>query len=67
MGEKILVVDDDASLRRVLEYNLAKEGYAVLTADSGERALALLEAGRVDLSSPTSRCREWTAWTCCGA
>ena len=49
MVEKILVVDDDASLRRVLEYNLAKEGYAVLTADSGEKALALLEAERVDL------------------
>ena len=49
MVERILVVDDDASLRRVLEYNLAKEGYAVLTADSGERALALLEAERVDL------------------
>ena len=49
MAEKILVVDDDASLRRVLEYNLAKEGYAVLTADSGEQALALLDAERVDL------------------
>jgi len=47
--ERILVVDDDASLRRILEYNLAKEGYAVLTADSGERALALLDAERVDL------------------
>jgi two-component system NtrC family response regulator len=49
VAEKILVVDDDASLRRVLEYNLAKEGYAVLTAESGERALALLAAERVDL------------------
>ena len=49
MAEKILVADDDASLRRVLEYNLAKEGYAVLTADSGEQALALLDAERVDL------------------
>jgi CheY-like chemotaxis protein len=47
--ERILVVDDDASLRRVLEYNLAKEGYAVLTADSGEKALALLDGERVDL------------------
>jgi two-component system NtrC family response regulator len=47
--ERVLVVDDDASLRRVLEYNLAREGYAVLTADSGERALALLETERVDL------------------
>ena len=49
MVEKILVVDDDASLRRVLEYNLSKEGYAVLTADSGEKALAMLDAERVDV------------------
>ena len=49
VAEKILVVDDDASLRRVLEYNLAKEGYAVLTADSGEQALELLGAEQVDL------------------
>jgi two-component system NtrC family response regulator len=47
--EKILVADDDASLRRVLEYNLSREGYTVLTAASGEAALALLDAERVDL------------------
>jgi two-component system NtrC family response regulator len=45
----ILVVDDDESLRRVLEYNLAQEGYAVATADSGEAALALFEKNRFDL------------------
>ncbi len=39
---KILVIDDDESLRRVLEYNLAQEGYAVLTAASGEQGLELL-------------------------
>jgi two-component system NtrC family response regulator len=49
LAEKILVVDDDPSLRRVLEYNLAKEGYAVVTAESGEQALALLDAERIDL------------------
>ncbi|MBI5446733.1 MAG: sigma-54-dependent Fis family transcriptional regulator [Deltaproteobacteria bacterium] len=46
---KILVVDDDASLRRILEYNLSQEGYAVATAGSGEEALALLDRGRFDL------------------
>ncbi|MEW6486652.1 MAG: sigma-54 dependent transcriptional regulator [Thermodesulfobacteriota bacterium] len=46
---KVLVVDDDASLRRVLEYNLAQEGHAVATAASGEEALAALARGRFDL------------------
>jgi DNA-binding NtrC family response regulator len=46
---KILVVDDDASLRRILEYNLAQEGYAVATAASGEEALNLLEKASFEL------------------
>ena len=41
MKAKILVIDDDASLRRVLEYNLQQEGYEVLTASSGDEGLRL--------------------------
>jgi two-component system NtrC family response regulator len=41
MLRKILVIDDDVSLRRVLEYNLQEEGYEVVTADSGEEGLRL--------------------------
>ncbi|WP_076790338.1 sigma-54 dependent transcriptional regulator [Chlorobium sp. KB01] len=43
MKAKILVIDDDTSLRRVLEYNLQEEGYAVEAAASGEEGLARLE------------------------
>ncbi len=46
---KILVIDDDESLRRVLEYNLAQEGYAVLSAASGEQGLELLKKEGADL------------------
>jgi two-component system NtrC family response regulator len=46
---KVLVIDDDESLRRVLEYNLAQEGYAVLTAASGEQGLDLLKKEGADL------------------
>jgi two-component system NtrC family response regulator len=38
---KILVIDDDTSLRRVLEYNLQQEGYLVFAAASGEEGLRL--------------------------
>lgn len=38
---KILVIDDDDSLRRILEYSLMEEGHSVLTAASGEEGLAI--------------------------
>jgi two-component system NtrC family response regulator len=38
---KILVIDDDASLRRVVEYNLQEAGYQVLSATGGEEGLRL--------------------------
>jgi two-component system NtrC family response regulator len=39
MKQSILVIDDDASLRRVLEFTLQEEGYHVITAASGEEGL----------------------------
>jgi len=39
----ILIIDDDTSLRRVLEYNLQEAGYAVATAASSEEGLSLFE------------------------
>ncbi|GAM11126.1 acetoacetate metabolism regulatory protein AtoC [Geobacter sp. OR-1] len=41
MKPKILIIDDDPSLRRVLEYNLQEEGYHVFAAESGEDGLRL--------------------------
>ncbi len=41
MKPTILIIDDDTSLRRVLEYNLQEAGYAVATATSGEEGLRL--------------------------
>ena len=37
----ILLIDDDASLRRVMEFSLIEAGYAVHAAASGEEGLAL--------------------------
>jgi two-component system NtrC family response regulator len=41
LKSRILVIDDDASLRRVLEYNLQEEGYDVQVASSGEEGVYL--------------------------
>ncbi len=40
MQPTILIIDDDVSLRRVLEYHLQEAGYEVTTAASGEEGLA---------------------------
>jgi DNA-binding response OmpR family regulator len=47
----VLLVDDDAMLRGILAQALADEGYAVLTAEDGEQALAIASTldGQLDL------------------
>ncbi len=49
MKAKILVIDDDTSLRRVLEYNLQEYGYEVQTASSGEEGLYWFGQSQPDL------------------
>jgi DNA-binding response OmpR family regulator len=46
---KILVVDDEKNIRKLYENELRKEGYDVVTAESGEEALALLDENDIDL------------------
>ncbi len=48
-SEKILVVDDELSMREFLEILLEKEGYQVVSAESGEKALSLIEESDYDL------------------
>ena len=47
-GPTILVVDDEAGLRRVLERILTRNGYRVLTAGSAETAYELLTSETAD-------------------
>lgn len=44
MERKILVVDDEADIRDILQFNLEKAGYAVDCAESAEEALEILSA-----------------------
>jgi two-component system KDP operon response regulator KdpE len=45
---KILVVDDDAQIRRALRINLSARGYEVLTADDGASALQIAAEAHPD-------------------
>jgi DNA-binding NtrC family response regulator len=47
--KRILVVDDDESLRRVMQVQLQQSGYEVTTAASGDEAFKRLAAAPVDL------------------
>lgn len=46
---RILLADDDGNLRRVLEYQLLEEKFAVRTAASGDEALEVLRSEPIDL------------------
>jgi len=49
MDTRILVVEDDDTLRELLQYNLKKEGYGVLTARDGGEALELYRSDKPQL------------------
>lgn len=49
MPERILVVDDEASILQLLSYNLTRAGYEVVTAESGEEGLRVAKRERFDL------------------
>jgi CheY-like chemotaxis protein len=48
-GERILLVEDEESLRLLYEEELRAEGYEVFSAPNGKEALRQLEAVRPDL------------------
>ena len=48
MGDRVLVVDDEPSILRVVAANLRARGYEALTAASGETALAVVETDQPD-------------------
>jgi len=49
MTSRILIVDDDDSLRESLELVLVAERYDVVTAEDGEKALRLIEETSIDI------------------
>ncbi|MCL7489781.1 MAG: sigma-54 dependent transcriptional regulator [Desulfobulbaceae bacterium] len=49
MSESILLIDDDASLRRVTEYNLSSAGFKVISAGSGKEGIEAFRNRQPDL------------------
>ena len=57
---RILIAEDEANLRLVLQKELERLGYRVQAAPDGEAALRRLEESNVDVLLCES-----TAWSCC--
>jgi len=49
MSKKILIVDDDRLMRKLLGYIIKKEGYQVSVADDGSDALKIVKRDKPDL------------------
>src|SRR6202035_3312267 len=48
-GKKILIADDEPDILEIIQYNLTKEGYEVITAKDGDEAIAKAKIVRPDL------------------
>ena len=63
---RILVVDDEPSMREMLRIVLRRDGYEVLVAENGRAAIDVAaSASRSTCCSRTSRCRTSAASRCC--
>ncbi|MBI4585749.1 MAG: response regulator [Planctomycetes bacterium] len=49
MKKKVLIADDEVSIRRLYERELKKEGYEVLTAENGQEAIQQVQNQKPDL------------------
>jgi DNA-binding NtrC family response regulator len=49
VNDKILIVDDDEGVRQILAQTLQSSGYSIATAESGERAVAMVREAPIDL------------------
>lgn len=47
-NKRVVVIDDDANIRRVMELKLRKGGYEVITAMNGEEGLNLIASQQPD-------------------
>jgi len=50
-GQKVLIVDDEPALLKMMGVYLTRMGYSVTTMDSADRAWAAIEGSAVDLAA----------------
>ena len=48
-GQKILIVEDEPDIRKLVNYNLVQERFKVLEAEDGEQGLKIIQRDKPDL------------------
>jgi DNA-binding response OmpR family regulator len=64
-GKKILIIDDDAQLRKMMEHPLVREGAEVIQAENGREGLRLFHANQPDLVLLDVMMPEMHGWDTC--
>ena len=65
MAKKILVVDDEPDLLKVVSFRLKKSGYVVFEATDGQKAIALIQEHRPHLILLDLRLPIMDGWEVC--
>ena len=65
MRRRLLLVEDDPTLRQALTFNLAREGYEVASAADGQAALEAARSERLDLILLDVYLPTGAGWGCC--
>jgi DNA-binding response OmpR family regulator len=65
MSKTVLLVDDELRMRKLLSDFLLREGYHILEADNGKKALDMLTQEKIDLVILDVMMPEYDGWTVC--
>ncbi|MFZ1986467.1 MAG: response regulator, partial [Desulfatitalea sp.] len=49
MAARLLIVDDERSMRELLDYMLSREGYTIALAENGRKAVEMIQANDYEL------------------
>lgn len=64
--KRIIVVDDESQITRVLRTSLSSHGYDIRVANDGETALEIMKDWFPTWSSPILLCPTWMDWNFAG-
>ncbi|MGV8146426.1 MAG: response regulator transcription factor [Alkaliphilus sp.] len=64
-NKKILIVEDESRMRRLLSDYLKKDGYLTLEAEDGKKAIEIFEDASIDLVILDIMLPEYDGWTVC--
>lgn len=64
---KILIVDDDANIRKLASFFLKREGFEILEAENGVNALSIMESSGIDLVILDIMMPHMDGWDLCRA